>query len=52
MKTNCSPDRCAIGEPVDVGVTEPADFFVRRLLKKLAKAPSFGARVESFDVVF
>ena len=50
-KTKNSPGRCEIGEPADVGVTEPADFLVRRLLKKLANAPSFGARVGSPGVV-
>jgi len=31
------------GEVAVVGVTGPPDFLVRRLLKKLAKAPSFAA---------
>ena len=35
--------RGVFGELAVVGVTEPPDFLVKRLLKKLAKAPSFAA---------
>jgi hypothetical protein len=44
--------RCATGVPELVGVTAPPDFFVRRLLKKLANAPSLVVRFASFGVVF
>jgi hypothetical protein len=40
------------GVPAAVGVVAPPDFLVRRLLKKLAKAPSFVAVLVAVGVVF
>jgi hypothetical protein len=42
-KTNNLLCRCAAGVLGFVGVTAPPEFFVRRLLKKLANAPAFVA---------
>ena len=43
--------REATGELAVVGVTGPPDFLVKRLLKKLANAPSFAAALPPLGVV-
>jgi hypothetical protein len=51
-KTNDLLCRCVVGVPAVVGVTAPPDFLVRRLLKKLANAPSFVVRFGSLAGTF
>jgi hypothetical protein len=42
-RANCLLCRGGAGEVVAVGVTEPPAFLVKRLLKNVARAPSFAA---------